>query len=426
MSEAAKPSAIPAKHVAAVVVGNALAFYDFLSYAFFAVQIGRAFFPDPQSSLLLSFATFGVGFLARPIGGIVIGTLADRIGRKPAMMLSFALMGVGIVGVALTPSYAQIGVAAPLLVLFFRLVLGFALGGEVGPTTAYLLEAAPPARRGFYTSLQFATQDFSVFLAGLVGFTLASVMSEASLDAWGWRVAFLIGAAVVPVGLYIRRSLPETLHAPEGEASATAAQLRPYLGVAALGILLLAAGTMVAYSLTSLTAYASSTLHMTAQAAFLATLGGGLANTAMDPVGGWLSDKFGRKPLIIIGTLLVLVISIPAFLLIVQTRSPAVLFLVSALLGAANGVGQPAVLTTITEALPRPIRAGTLSIVYAIAISIFGGTTPFMITWLVQTTGNPLAPAGYIVLASLLGLATVLAMRETAPARIAASGAKAM
>ena len=170
---------IPARQVAAVVVGNALEFYDFLTYAFFAVYIGRTFFPSnvPSASLLASLATFGAGFVTRPVGSLVIGRMGDRLGRKPAMMLSFALMGVAIVGLALTPAQKTIGVAAPVLVIFFRLLQGFALGGEVGPSTAFLLEAAPPERRGFYTAFQSWTQDLSVLASGLVGFGLARILS---------------------------------------------------------------------------------------------------------------------------------------------------------------------------------------------------------------------------------------------------------
>src|SRR6476660_505207 len=198
--------------IAAVTAGNAFEFYDFVTYAFFAPQIGRALFPgDAAHSLLLSLATFGVGFLTRPLGGIVIGRMADRRGRKPAMILSFSIMGIAMTGLALTPSYAAVGMAAPLLAIFFRLLQGFALGGEVGPNIAYLMEAAPPGRRAFYISLNFASADFAVMVAGLVGFGLSSTLRSQELESWGWRIAFLIGAVIVPFGLRLRRTLAETL-----------------------------------------------------------------------------------------------------------------------------------------------------------------------------------------------------------------------
>jgi len=204
---------LKARHVAAVTAGNALEFYDFLTYAFFAAQIGRTFFPshDAAGSLLASLATFGAGFLMRPVGALTIGRMADRIGRKPAMLLSFTLMGVAMVGLALTPSYRAIGIAAPILAIGFRLVQGFALGGEIGPNTAYLIEAAPPHRRGLYVSFQYMSQDGSILVSGLVGYGLASLLSDAAMDSWGWRVAFLLGAAIVPFGLILRRQLAETL-----------------------------------------------------------------------------------------------------------------------------------------------------------------------------------------------------------------------
>lgn len=184
---------LPLRNVVAVGVGNALEFYDFFTFSFFAIQIGHCFFPESQTShgLLYSLATFGVGFLIRPLGGIVIGMYGDRVGRKPAMVFSFALMGASILGLSLTPSYAQIGIAAPILLVIFRLLQGFALGGEVGPSTAFLVEAAPPNRRGLYVSLQYMTQDLAVLGAGVAGFVLTTWLTPAALDATKCRSEFL-------------------------------------------------------------------------------------------------------------------------------------------------------------------------------------------------------------------------------------------
>jgi MFS family permease len=253
---------VRARHVAAVVAGNALEFYDFVTYGYFAIYIGRTFFPDigQHSSLLLSLATFGVGFLTRPLGAIVIGRMGDRIGRKPAMILSFTLMGISLIGLALTPSYAKLGIAAPILVIFFRLAQGFALGGEVGPTTAYLVEAAPPHRRGFYASLSFMTQDASALCAGLVGVALSSALTEQQLQDWGWRAAMLIGAIIVPFGLWMRRALPETIDTDEDgtvasdkSASRSRTDLQPYVRVIVLGLFLLMSATIGNYVLSYMT-----------------------------------------------------------------------------------------------------------------------------------------------------------------------------
>ena len=183
------PTGLPARHVVAVALGNAIEFYDFVTYAFFAAQIGRAFFPSdtPGTSLLASLATFGAGFLTRPLGAFVLGRLGDRIGRKPAMIASFTLIGIGVTGLPLIPSYASIGIAAPILAICFRLIQGFALGGEVGPSTAFLMEAAPPLRRGLYISLQATSADVAVMVAGVVGVGLASALDPAALNSWGWR-----------------------------------------------------------------------------------------------------------------------------------------------------------------------------------------------------------------------------------------------
>src|ERR1700743_446482 len=203
--------ALKKRYVAAAVTGNALEFYDFTTYGYFALQIGRTFFPshDPFISLMITLMTFGAGFIMRPVGAVVIGRYADRIGRKPAMIICFAMMGAGVLALALTPSYAQVGPAAPIIVVWSRLVQGCALGGDVGPTTAFLLEAAPIEKRGLYGSLQFASQGISTLAAGLAGVALAHCLTPAQLDHFGWRIALSLGALIVPVGLAMRHSLPE-------------------------------------------------------------------------------------------------------------------------------------------------------------------------------------------------------------------------
>ncbi len=214
------------RQVVAVALGNALEFYDFITYAFFAAQIGRTFFPSDRAgvSLLASLATFGAGFLTRPLGALVIGRMGDRRGRKPAMLLSFGLIGVAVIGLPLTPSYAAIGIWAPALVVGFRLLQGFALGGEVGPSTAFLMEAAPLMRRGFYISMQAMSADAAVLAAGLVGVVLAHWLSPAQLDAWGWRLALGLGAVIVPFGWLMRRTLVETLDVADSGAFGGAAR----------------------------------------------------------------------------------------------------------------------------------------------------------------------------------------------------------
>jgi MFS family permease len=410
---------VPIRQVVAVVVGNALEFYDFLTYAFFAVQIGRAFFPstNPASSLLLSLATFGAGFLMRPVGGIVIGRMGDRIGRKPAMLWSFSCMGIAITGLALTPSYASIGFAAPILVIAFRLLQGFALGGEVGPTTAYLMEAAPIDKRGLYASLQYSTQGFAVMTAGVIGVFLARTLDSQALDTWGWRVALLIGTLIVPFGLVIRRSLPETFERRAGDANETRAEVRSYLRVAALGLVMLASGTIATYILDYLTTFAIATLHMRTDVAFGATVIVGLCDACLSPVSGWLSDRFGRKRMMMIPWLSLFVLVLPAFAVITRFATPATLLGATAVLAITNTFGSTPVLVALTEALPVNVRSGALAITYALAISTFGGTAQFVVTWLIAMTGNPLAPAWYMMAAVGIGFVAMAAMPETAPVK---------
>ena len=411
---------VPARLVAAVVVGNALEFYDFLTYAFFAVYIGRAFFPSnvPTASLLASLGTFAVGFVTRPIGGLVIGRIGDRLGRKPAMILSFSLMGVAITGLALTPPHSMIGIAAPMLVIFFRMLQGFALGGEVGPTTAFLLEAAPLERRGFYTSFQSWSQHLSILISGLVGFGLANALSQQQLQDFGWRIAFLFGAAIVPFGLIVRRSLPETFHAPGG-SKRKRTSLRPHLSVAVLGVMLLASATIGAYIISYMTTYAIATLHMPANVAFAATVVVGLCGVAFDLVSGALSDRIGRKPMMLVPGVLLLVSILPAFYLIAHYRTAATLLGATALLSSLVALSSCPVVTWLTESLPAAIRSSGVAIVYAVSIAAFGGTTQYAVTWLIKLTGNALTPAWYWTAATIIGIAAMFATRESAPLKAA-------
>lgn len=408
---------LPLRKVIAVGVGNALDFYDFLTYSFFAVQISHCFFPAGATShgLLYSLATFGVGFLTRPLGAIVIGLYGDRAGRRAAMVLSFSLMGAAITGLALTPSYAQIGVWAPVLLVLFRLVQGFALGGEVGPSTAFLIEAAPPLRRGLYVSLQFATQDAAVLCAGLAGFALSNWLDAAALDAWGWRLAFLLGAAIVPLGLAMRRNLPETLSPASIQANAP--RPRVPVRVAVLGVMMLGAALICAYGLNYLTTFAQDSLHMPANLAFGATVVLGLTLMVCDVLAGVLSDRFGRKPVMLSAVVLLVLLVVPGFMVMVQRPSAACVYAVTALLAVGEALATGPALITITELLPAPIRSAGLGAIYAVAATVLGGSTQFMIKFLGDMTGSKLAPAWYLTVALAIGAVAMLLVRETAPAK---------
>lgn len=415
MEASAAPAALPpltGAQIASVAAGNALEFYDFITYSFFAVQIGRALFPgDAAHSLVWSLATFGVGFLSRPVGGLVIGRWADRRGRKPAMILSFSLMGVALTGLALTPSYAAIGMGAPVLAILFRLLQGFALGGEVGPNVAYLLEAAPPNRRGLYVSFNFATADLASLAAGLIGFGLSSALSNAQLESWGWRIAFLLGAAIVPFGLRLRRTLTETLSAEDAEAAANTS-VRPFLLLGFAGMLILGAGTVSNYTLDYLTTYAQATLHMPVPAAFGAAVVIGLISVVCDLGGGWLCDRFGPKRVLVAPWLLLMAVAVPVFSFLDATRTAEALLGATVVLTTLHILGSTPALILFVQALPARIRAGAMGFVYAFAIAIFGGTTQLVENALIGWTGNPTVPGWYMVGAVIAGLTGAMLIRQ--------------
>ena len=408
----------------AVVIGNGLEFYDFIAYAFFALQISHTFFPasTPGTSLLLSLATFGAGFLMRPLGAAVLGRFADIHGRRPAMLVSFTLMGIGMVGLALTPSYGSIGLAAPLLVIAWRLLQGFSVGGEVGPSLAYLVEAAPPERRGLYSSLQPMTADAAACCAGLVGLTLSSLLTPERLDVFGWRIAFLLGAAIVPVGLILRRALPETLTQAEPLPTADGCA-SSYRRVAVLGFGMLASGTVIGYVQDYFTTYAADTLGMSPQLAFAATLVSAFSMMCCDPLGGWLSDRFGRKPIMIVPWLFLAVAVFPSFWLLERLRTAGALYGACAVLGSISTLSSATIIVAITESLPPRQRSTGIALTYALAISVFGGSTQFLVAWLIQVTGNPLAPAWYMFCGVIIGLVALSQLPETAPVRTDAAGA---
>ena len=420
------PKSFSVKRAAfAATIGNMLEFYDFITYSFFAIEIGHTFFPahSEYGSLMLSLATFGAGFVTRPIGGIVLGIYSDRVGRRPAMLLSFALMGVAILAVSLTPSYNTIGLAAPIIVLVARMAQGFALGGEVGPTTAYLLEIAPPDRRALVVSWQPASQQIAATAGALVGVILSKTMAPEAVEAYGWRLAFLIGALCLPFGLWMRRTLPETIpHDGRGtEAIENSGHLklaRQYIRVIVLALMILASGTIATYVTQYMTTYAKDTLRVAPPLAFAVSLVSNGLGIAGALLGGWLADLLGRKPVMIWPQLVALVLTYLTFLWIVHAPGALSLLLGFGALSLIGSLPFTAFYAVFTEALPQEIRGGVFATIYAIAIASFGGTAQLVVTWLLHFSGNPLAPAWYLLLAAVVGLIAMSLMPETAPAKV--------
>jgi MFS family permease len=408
--------------IAATVAGNALEFYDFLAYSTFAVYISQAFFPTGNAfvSLLLTLAAFGVGFLTRPLGGLLIGAYADRAGRRPALMLTISLMALGTLALALTPSYASIGPAAPVILVVARLVQGLALGGEVGPSTAVLLECAPASRRAYFVSWQNASQGVAVLAAGVVGYALSNILEPQQLALWGWRVPFALGLAIVPMGFYIRRRLPETLEAAGSRGSSAVLSLlwRQHRSPLLLAILIIMSLTVSTYVTTYMTTYALTTLGMPASKAMFASIANGGVMTAGALLGGRLSDRFGRKPVMILPRIALAIVVLPAFLLLLAVTTTGVLVFVTASLTLLSVLSSAAAMTALTEVFPNEVRSSGLAISYALSVTLFGGTTQFIIAWLIGMTGSRVSPAYYVIFTSAISLWAMFKLPQPSPGAI--------
>ncbi|WP_439365929.1 MFS transporter [Bradyrhizobium sp. DASA03005] len=405
--------------VLGATIGNIFEFYDFGTYSFFAIQIGQAFFPatDQFASLMLSLGTFGAGFVTRPIGAVVLGSYSDRAGRRPAMTASFAMMSAAVLLLAITPSYETIGLAAPSLAIVARLLQGFALGGEVGPTTAYLMEAAPIKARGLAVSFQPASQQLAATAGALVGEILSLTMTSEALNAYGWRIALLLGAATLPFGLWLRSALPETLHCPEAPVPVTRPVGRspPDGRIMSLGFIILASCTITTYVTGYMTTYALNTLRVSAPLAFGTTLISNTVGIAAALLGGLLADRAGRRRVMIWPQVTALLMTYPVFLWIAESRSAFALLGGLGVLTLIGTIPYSAFYVSMAEGLPRHIRGGAFATIYAFAIAIFGGTAQPIVTWLIHLTGSALVPAWYMLFAGATALCAMLMMPETAP-----------
>ena len=408
--------------VAAAVIGNALEWYDFIVFGFFAVIIARLFFPaeSQYASLLLTMATFGVGFFMRPVGGILLGIYADRRGRKASLLLIIGLMTLAIALIGFAPTYAAIGVAAPLLVVLARLLQGFSAGGEFASATSFLIETAPAQHRGFYGSWQMVGQGLAVLTGALLGAFITRVLSPEALDSWGWRVPFLFGLIIGPLGLYIRRRLDETApflatrRAPEQQqtlGAALVAHVREAL--ATFGIII--CGTIAFYViLLYMPTFARTQLHLPLDQAFSAQAISLACMIVLIPIFGALSDHIGRKPIMIGALILYFVLTYPLFSWMYSNPSFGSLIITQVTLCSLLGVFFGPMSTALAEQFQTHVRSTGLGTAYNMAVMVFGGFAPFFVTWLIQATGVPVAPAFYVMFGAAAGLLAALFLKERA------------
>nr|WP_244128547.1 MFS transporter [Burkholderia gladioli] len=408
--------------VIAAVIGNALEWYDFTVFSFMVVVIAELFFPSSSEygSLLLTTATFGVAFFMRPIGGIVLGLYADRAGRKAALSLVILLMTVGIFVIAAAPTYAAIGIGAPLLIVFGRLLQGFSAGGEFGSATAMLIEAAPRGRRGFYGSWQMSSQSAALLVGALVGTLVTHGLSSEALHAWGWRVPFLLGLLIGPIGYYLRRHLADSEVFLASKASARRVTLGEVFAqhgrevLCGLGSVI--ALTVTIYVLISyLPTFAVKQLKLPYAESFYAVIVGGLLLTVLTPLAGAWSDRIGRKTLSLWSLVATLVLIYPLFLWLDAAPSVGRLVLVQGLLAITLSGYYGPFGAMIAELFPAQVRSTGLSLAYNVAVMLFGGFGQFIVTWLIKATGTPLAPTYYVMAGLALSVIAVACMPRRAP-----------
>lgn len=389
-----------------VASGNFLEMYDFIVYGYYAVYIAKAFFPAGSefASLMLSLMTFGAGYLMRPLGAIVLGAYIDRKGRRIGLLVTLGLMGIGTLTIAATPTYAAIGLAAPLIVVAGRLLQGLSAGVELGGVSIYLAEIATPGRRGFYCSWQSASQQVAVVFTALIGFAVTTLLAPDQMAAWGWRVPLIIGCLILPLILWLRRSLQETpefaqaRHHPR-KASEVLRILAANWQLVITGMLLVVLTTTTFYLITAYTpTFGRQALHLDAGQTFLVTLCVGVSNFIWLPIAGTISDKIGRLPLVIIVPLLALLSAYPVMAWLVGAPSSARLLVAllwfSFLFGAYNG----AMIPLLVELMPASVRTTAFSLAYSLATAVFGGFTPAISTYLIEAMGNRAAPALWLML----------------------------
>lgn len=411
---------VQTRQIVAAVIGNALEWYDFVVYGFLTVIISRLFFPaeSEYASLLLAMATFGVGFFMRPVGGIIIGLYADRKGRKAALQLIIVLMTISIAMIAFAPTYAAIGVAAPAIIVLARLLQGVATGGEFASATSFLVEKSPAHQRGFYGSLQMVGQSIAALAGAAAGMLITQGLTPEQIDSWGWRLPFMFGLLIGPVGLWIRRHVEETeAFVAASQAGAERVRLRDLWRDFQRSVLvcfcLVVSGTIMYYVvLIYMPTFAKTQLGIPLYDAFTAQVAGLLCLTLGTPLCGILSDRIGRRPVLMTACALYFVLPYPLLSWVIADPGLLRLTVMQVVLCSAIAFGFGPVSTALAEQFPVRMRSTGLALAYNFAVMLFGGFAPFIVTWLIKMTGTSVAPAYYVMFGAMAGLVGAFFLAE--------------
>lgn len=403
-----------------VTSGNFLEQYDFFLFGLYAKAIGETFFHSDSSyaALMKTFLIFAVSFLMRPIGALVLGPYVDRIGRRKGLMVTLSIMAVGSLLIALTPGYATIGFAATALIFIGRLAQGFSAGVELGGVSVYLSEIAEPHNRGFMTSWQSASQQVAVIFAAVLGYIVSLAFTKAQVDAWAWRIPFFVGCAIIPFIFWLRKSLQETEAFTSRKEHPTTRQIMSTLAanwkVVLIGMSMVATTTTMFYFITVYTpTYGKEVLHLTTAESLIATVMVGISNFILLPIGGYLSDKFGRKPLLITTTTLIFITAYPLLSWLTQNISLSHMLMALLWLSLLYSFYNGALVVSLTEMMPSSVRIAGFSVAYSLATSVFGGLTPMIATYLVEQSGSKSMPAFWLMFAAIVSLiATLIVFRQ--------------